>query len=159
MAKLKNKFDNNCAYSLFDLIQEQEQQSHDHHPAPGRLCIDRPFREAISAALKACPLSRYQVAARMSESCDTDITKTMLDSWTAESKEQHRFPAVFLPAFCEAVGSSDPLRLLGRQIGAFVLPGSEALRAEIRRLEEEIGQKQAEKRRRTIFLKELEAPR
>jgi hypothetical protein len=41
------------------------------------------------------PLSRYQVAAKMSELLDVDITKTMLDSWTAESKEQHRFPALF----------------------------------------------------------------
>jgi len=88
-----------------------------------------------------------------------DITKTMLDSWTAESKEQHRFPAVFLPAFCEAVGSTDLLRMLGQAVGAFVLPGPEALRAEIQRIDEEIIRKQADKRRRLVFLKEMEGAR
>ena len=83
----------------------------------------------------------------------------MLDSWTAESKEQHRFPAVFLPAFCEAVGSTELLRMLGQAVGAFVLPGPEALRAEIQRIEEEINRKQADKRRRLVFLKEMEGTR
>jgi len=69
----------------------------------------------------------------MSELVGQDITKTMLDSWTAESKGMHRFPAVYLPAFCEAVGSTEPIRMLGQVLCAFVLPGPAALLAEIRR--------------------------
>jgi hypothetical protein len=144
--------------SLFEAIQNFQNEQ----PAPkpiGSMGIDRPFREAISEALKRCPLSRYQVAARMSELTDTDITKTMLDSWTAESKEQHRFPAIFLSAFCEAVGCTEPLKMLGGLVGVFVMPGPEALRAEIRRLEEEIERKQADKRKRLVFLKEMEGER
>jgi hypothetical protein len=49
-----------------------------------------------------------------------------------------------------------PLRILGQPIGAFVLPGPDALRAEIQRIDEEIIRKQAEKRRRLVFLKEME---
>jgi hypothetical protein len=123
--------------------------------AAGSFDIDRQFREAISAALKQCSLSRWQVAARMSELTGAEITKTMLDSWTAESKELHRFPAIFLPAFCEAVGSSEPLKIMGGLVGVFVLPGPEALRAEIRRIDEEIQRKQAEKKKRVIFLREM----
>ncbi|MEI6425671.1 MAG: hypothetical protein WCP55_25885 [Lentisphaerota bacterium] len=37
------------------------------------------------------------------------------------------------------------------------LPGPEALRAEIQRIEEEINHKQTEKRKRLVFLKEMEA--
>jgi len=96
------------------------------------------------------------VAARMSEPVGQGITKTMLDSWTAESKENHRFPAIFLPAFYEAVADTEPLRMLGRLVGVFVLPGPEALRAEIQRLEEEITAKQHEKRKRVFFLREME---
>ena len=118
--------------------------------------IDRDFREAISEALRRSPLSRYQVAARMSELTDTDITKTMLDSWTAESKDQHRFPAIFLPAFCEAVECNDPLQILGKLVGVYILPGPEALRAEIHKIEEEITKQQNEKRKRMLFLKEME---
>jgi len=39
----------------------------------------------------------------------------------------------------------------------FVLPGPEALRAEIQRIDEEIVGKQTEKRKRMLFLKEMEA--
>jgi hypothetical protein len=123
--------------------------------AAGSFDIDRQFRESISGALKQCPLSRWQVAARMSELVGCEISKSMLDSWTAESKEMHRFPAIFLPAFCEAAGSSEPLKIMGRLVGVFVLPGPEALRAEIRRIDEDIQRKQAEKKKRVIFLKEM----
>lgn len=154
MAKMKKSVDIN-QLSLFETLKNL--QDREAHPkASGSMDIDRLFREAISEALKNCPLSRYQVAARMSELTGQEITKAMLDSWTAESKEGHRFPAIFLPAFCEAVGCSEPLKILGHLVGVFVLPGPEALRAEIRRLEEEIGKKQQEKKKRMIFLKEME---
>jgi len=92
----------------------------------------------------------------MSELVGIDITRTMLDSWTAESKERHRFPAIFLPAFCKAVGSTEPLKLLAKFAGSFVLPGPEALRAEIKRIEEEIEVLKKERNKRRVFLGEME---
>jgi hypothetical protein len=154
MAKLKQRIDIRQA-SLFDILKNLQEESQAEHAA-GSFDIDSQFRAAISEALKSCPLSRYQVAARMSELTGVEITKAMLDSWTAESKEGHRFPAIFLPAFCEAAGCSEPLKLMGRLVGVFILPGPEALRAEIQRIEEEINRKQMEKRKRLVFLKELE---
>jgi hypothetical protein len=155
MAKIKQKIDINQA-SLFDILKNYQEENTGARPA-GSFDMDRQFREAISQALKNCPLSRWQVAARMSELTGQEITKTMLDSWTAESKEGHRFPAIFLPAFCEAVGCSEPIRMLGKLVGVFVLPGPEALRAEIQRIEEDINRKQTEKRKRLVFLKEMES--
>lgn len=155
MAKLKQRIDINQA-SLFDILKNYQEENQDSRPA-GSFDIDRQFRELISQALKNCPLSRWQVAARMSELTGQEITKAMLDSWTAESKEGHRFPAIYLPAFCESVGDSEPLRMLGKLVGVFVLPGPEALRAEIQRIEEEINRKQTEKRKRLVFLKEMES--
>lgn len=158
MAKFKKSLDkDNRQLSLLDLLKEAVEEK--KAPREGTFDIDRPFREAISAALKGCPLSRWQVAARMSELTGTDITKSMLDSWTAESKEQHRFPAIYLPAFCEAVGSSEPLKMLGRLVGVYILPGPEALRAEIQRLCEQETKIKQEKRKRLFFLKELEGER
>ena len=154
MSKLKHTIDINQA-SLFDILKDYSAETNGARPA-GSFDIDRQFREAISLALKNCPLSRWQVAACMSELTGCEITKAMLDSWTAESKEGHRFPAIYLPAFCEAVGCSDPLRMLGKLVGVFVLPGPEALRAEIQRIEEEISRKQSEKRKRLVFLREME---
>jgi hypothetical protein len=154
MAKIKQRIDSNQV-SLFDILKNLQEESQTSRPA-GSFDIDSQFRAAISEALKHCPLSRWQVAARMSELVGSEITKSMLDSWTAESKEGHRFPAIFLPAFCEAAGCSEPLKLMGRLVGVFILPGPEALRAEIQRIGEEINRKQAEKRKREIFLKEME---
>jgi len=134
MAKRVGKIDIN-QLSIFEAIQENSASS---DPAPGSYDIDKSFREAISSALKACRPNRYQVAARMSELVGQDITKTMLDSWTAESKEQHRFPAIFLPAFCEATGQTYPLAMLGQSARVFVMQGPDALRADIRRDEETI---------------------
>ena len=112
--------------SIFEIIQESAASA---APRTGSYDIDKAFREAVSRALKACPFSRYQVAAAMSELVGQDITKTMLDSWTAESKEQHRFPAIFLPAFCEATGQAEPLEMLGQSARLFVMAGPDALRA------------------------------
>jgi len=151
MAKLKERLDGR-QLSIFEAIREISEPA---GKTAGSLSIDRQFRETISSALKVCPMSRYQVASRMSELIGSEITKMMLDSWTAESKEDHRFPAIYLPAFCEATGQTEPLRVLGRLVGVFVLPGPEALRSEIQRLEEEIGSKQREKKKRLLFLKEL----
>jgi len=154
MSKFKKRFSNDNQITIYDLLQNLQED--EKMPTAGSFDIDRRFREAVSAVLKRCPLSRYQVAARMSELIGQDITKSMLDSWTAESKENHRFPAIFLPAFCEATGSSDPLKLLSSLVGVFMLPGPEALRAEIRRIEEEIMKKQQEKKKRLLFLQEIE---
>jgi hypothetical protein len=154
MAKMKQRIDIKQA-SLFDILKNYQEENQISRLA-GSFDIDRQFRAAISDALKRCPLSRWQVAARMSELTGCEITKAMLDSWTAESKEDHRFPAIFLPAFCEAVGCSEPLKMMGRLVGVFILPGPEALRAEIQRIEEDINKKQTEKRKRLVFLKEME---
>ena len=137
MSKLRKKIDreNDRQMSLFDVLEKAQRD--DNAPGAGSLDIDTELRYLISQELKECRYSRYHVAARMSELTGTEITKTMLDSWTAESKEFHRFPAIFLPAFCLAVGRMGLLNFLGRKSGAFVLPGKEALRAEIQRLIEE----------------------
>jgi hypothetical protein len=158
MPNLKKKIDINQT-SIFDVLLRhgQEAENGGAKRPDGSLDVDRRFREAISSVLKDCKLSRYGVAARMSELTSTEITKTMLDSWTAESKENHRFPAIYLPAFCEAAGSAEPLAMLARLVGVFVLPSPDALRAEIQRIEEEITVKQREKKKRMLFLKEMGA--
>jgi len=94
----------------------------------------------------------------MSALVNQEISKYMLDTWTAESKDYHRFPAEFLPAFCQAVGSYEPLRFLAEKAGVFVLPGQEALRSEIKKIEEEIKKLQKQRQKRLIFLEEMREP-
>jgi hypothetical protein len=111
------------------------------------LNIDLLFRAALARAIKESHLSRIQIAAKMSEILDFEITKAMLDSWTAESREGiNRFPACYLHAFCEATESIEPLRMLADLIGSFVIQGPEALDLELKRIQDQ-KQKLSEKER------------
>lgn len=81
--------------SLFDFMEEIQEkvEASNTEINPGSLNISVQLRNELSEGLKYSTLSRHQVAARMSELIGTEITKSQLDSWTAESKEYHRFPA------------------------------------------------------------------
>jgi len=147
MAKSHKRIDGQM--SIFDLLASFQSPPEPH---PGGLNIKYEFQGIISDAIKHCRLSRWEIAGRMSMLLNREITKYQLDSWTAESKEQHRFPAEYLPAFCEAAGSHEPLRYLAEKAGVFVLPGPEALRAEIKKIEEEIRGLQKERQKRMVFL-------
>ena len=149
---------------LFEWVRKaQELTSQSYFRPKGSLNIDSEFRSAISEDLRHAKdeegreLSRYQVAARMSDYLGQEITASMLNNWTAESHENHRFPAAWLPAFVHGTGGQRrAIEILSRHSGLFALPGPEALRAEIQRIDEEIKAKKEEKYKRILFLKEIE---
>ena len=149
--------------NIFEWIKKVEElRNNANVTLPGSLDIDTELRAAISQDLKHAKdqtgreLSRYEVAARMSELCGQEITASMLYNWTAEAHEKHRFPAQFLPAFVLSTGGRNAFEVLSRHSGLFALPGPEALRAEIQRIGEEIKGKKREKLKREIFLREIE---
>ncbi len=151
--------------NIFDWLKKAEALTRQtERIVKGGLDIDSEFRAAISEDIKHAvvpcsgrELSRYEVAARMSDLIGQEITKSMLDNWSAESHEKHRFPCQFLPAFVIATGGQRrAFEVLSRHCGLFALPGPEALRAEIQRLDEEERRIKAEKMKRKIFLKEIE---
>jgi len=142
---------------LFEWVKKaQALSSQSSNPPPGSLDIDTEFRAAVSADIKVCPLSRYQIAAKMSELAGQEITESMLYNWTAESHEKHNMPCKFLPAFVVITGGRRAFECLSRRSGLFALPGPDALRAEIHRLDEQIKSLQEEKSKRKIFLKEID---
>lgn len=107
-------------------------------PAPigGSLDYATELRHVLSAALKSSPFSRYDIAARMSELTGQDISKPMLDAWTAESKTPWRFPFEYAAAFESACGTTALQELLGRKRGSRILVGEETLLAELGRVEQ-----------------------
>lgn len=141
--------------SLLDLLQRAT-DLRDEPSTEGALCVQPRLSHAMTRAIKQSGLSRWEVAGKMSHLLGVEVTKAMLDSWTAESKEQHRPPAEYLPAFCAATGSREPLHILADAAGLFCLPGPDALRAEIQRLAEDERRVKAEKRKREMFLREME---
>lgn len=126
--------------NIFDIVSGlSERQSAVSAPAPCRdkISVDAAIRALISDALKRSPLSRYEVAARMSEALGVEITKAQLDSWSAESKENHRFPLVYAAAFCNAVADTSLVRYLAELCGGYYIEGEEAVHLALGRIERE----------------------
>ncbi|MBF0646413.1 hypothetical protein HTZ97_09400 [Desulfuromonas acetoxidans] len=144
--------------SLLDLIKESEELRRST-PSEGSMNIHSRFCHVLTQAIKDSGYSRFEIAGRMSHLLGIEITKFMIDSWTSESKEGHRIPAEYLPAFCSATESRESIQILSELGGMFCLPGPEALRAEIHKLSEEEKQIRIEKRKREQFLKEMEGRR
>lgn len=154
MSKKRPKIDSG-QLSLLDLLQRaQELQA--VPSGQGSLNIELRMRQALSEALKQTPLSAHQVAGEMSHLLGETITADMIYAWTAESKHQHQIWGSRLPAFCRATGDRRPLEILAEATGLFTLPGPEALRAEIQRYAEEERKARAEKRKREMFLQEIQ---
>lgn len=131
---MTKKIDSPNQLNLLDLLQDLRPKSSGF----ASFNIDLQLREAISEAIRGCQLSRYQIAAHMSELVGVEISKSMIDSWTAESREGlNRFPSCYLPAFCKVIGTIEPLRILADLLGAYVIQGKEALLTEIGRVEDQ----------------------
>jgi hypothetical protein len=118
---------------------------------PGALNINTQLRALISEEIKRSPLSRYQIAARMSELTGEDISKHQLDSWTAESREGWRFPLEYLPALEVALETHAASRFIAEIRGCRLLVGRDVLVAELGK----IGKQKGELARREKTLKKI----
>lgn len=151
MSKSKKRLDHPGQLNIFDLIsdlsEKQRNLSACNEP-PGGLNIDAAVREMVSDGLKKTTLSRYQVAAAMSRLLGREITKSQIDSWSAESKQSHRLSVVYLPAFIEATGDKEILRLICDKAGGYFIEGDDALKLELGKIQEE--KKDLQKKERTI---------
>lgn len=145
--------------NLFDatkLFEERQKQAVEQTPSAqtGTLNIAQAIRDTISETLKKSALSRFQVAGEMSNLTGKEISKTMLDSWSAESREDHRFPLEYMPAFCKATNDMALLRLICGKCGGSYIEGQDALRLEYGRTIE-LEKKLARKKRAIKELLEL----
>lgn len=118
---------------------------------PGELAMGVQVRHQISELLKQSPLSRYEIASRMSELTGEEISKHSLDSWTAESRSGWRFPLEYLPALEVALESHAMTQWVGVVRGCKVLVGREAIDAEMGKIKKQ----QLELARREKALKKL----
>jgi hypothetical protein len=160
MTKRRKKIDNPHQHqlSLFDEIQRLQQNLASCRPAPseGSLNVTVKLRREMTHAIRTSGKDRFRIAGEMSHLVGRQITKAMLDSWTAESKPGNRPPADILPAFCRATASTEPIEVLNEPAGIFGLPGPDALRAEIQKYAEQEKRARSEKRKREMFLTEME---
>lgn len=114
-------------------------------PTAGNLDLDVPLREALCGALKHADGDRHGVAAHMSRLTGREISKYMLDAYTAQSRDDHNFPLRYAAAFEVATGSFCLTHLLAKARGCKVLVGDEALLAELGRIDQMEAELRAQK--------------
>jgi hypothetical protein len=141
--------------SLLDYIRSLDECRRSSGGSEGTLNIRERLRRSLNRAIKESGLSRAQIAGEMSHLLSVDVTKSVIDAWTAESKGGYRIPAEYLPAFCRATRNNQPIEILTEAAGMFSLPGPDALRAEIQKWNETARRARAEVRKRELFLEEM----
>jgi hypothetical protein len=71
---------------------------------PGSFDDESLVRGIITDAIKNSPKSRELVAEEMSALLGRTVTLRMLNAFTAEANEKHRWPFAWSRAFCQAIG-------------------------------------------------------
>lgn len=102
------------------------------------------YRRAVSALVAemlagaaAAGIDRYEVASRASRLTGKDVSKAMLDGYTAESREEFNVP-LWLSPVLETVCSSTLLTAWAAGVrGGQLLVGADTIDAEIGRIERE----------------------
>jgi hypothetical protein len=109
---------------------------------PGAMDYRRPVAQMVSQLLKEFEGSRYQVAARMSELADVETSKAILDSYTAESREECNLPLWKAPVIEAATGSRLLAEWHAAVLGGRVLWGADITDADVGRTERQISELQ-----------------
>lgn len=89
----------------------------------------------VAEMIAECGLDRYEIAARASRLAGKEISKAMLDGYTAESREAFNLPLWMVPALECACESTALTSWLAEIRGGRLLLGPAALDAEIGRIE------------------------
>lgn len=95
-------------------------------PTPGSLNDDLLVRQVITDSIKKSGKSREQIADEMSRTLAIPVSARMISSYTAESKELHRWPGAWDRSFCAATGDNRLLFCLVELAGFHVINDSEA---------------------------------
>ena len=134
MAKRRQKTAeaNENQMSLFDMIEEINPQKFSR---PDYAAETKPLPLRMKEAIKGSGMKRYAIAGQMSEMLGTEITESMLNAYTAESKEGYRMPAEYLPTFCRIVKDYTPLEVLTAAAGCRMIKSEDVYFLEIGRLQ------------------------
>jgi len=101
----------------------------------GLLDIDQELRSSLAGAISRSCFSREEVADRISQLINRNVTTHMLNSWTATTKAQYRIPADVLLAISVVTEDWSPLAVLAKPIGGLFLSPRERTYIELIRIE------------------------
>ena len=92
---------------------------------PGSMNDAGIVRAALVEAIRTCGKSREQLADEMSTLTGTEVTARRINAFTAESREDYRFPSELARAFCEATGDFSLLKRLAELAGFHLVTQTE----------------------------------
>lgn len=107
--------------------------------------LERQVSSAVGFAIKHDPRSREEIAGAISALLGEEVTRWMLDSWSAESKNQHAISAARLMALIAVTNRFDLLDALVRRVGASLLVGEEIHVARLGDIDRRIADLRAER--------------
>ena len=107
-------------------------------PEPASLNMTQIVKETLSNVLKSVPFKRWEIAGRMREFLGIEITESQLNAWSAESKEGHRFPLEYLPAFCYATSDYTLADTIVKGCGCKLIKSEEVVLLELARIDDEV---------------------
>lgn len=111
---------------------------------PGSMDFRKTVTQLVSGILKASADSRYVIAARMSELADHETSKAILDSYTAESREECNLPLWKAPLIEAATNTRALAEWHAGVLGGRILWGAEVTDADVGRTERQIAELQGQ---------------
>lgn len=102
---------------------------------PGSLDHRSQISGMVGDLIKEAADDRYALAAEMSRLTDKDVTKYMLDAYSAESRDEYNLPFWLVPAFETASHTTALSAWLAEARGGRLLVGRDVLAAELGKLE------------------------
>lgn len=92
---------------------------------PGELNDEGVVRAIVTDAIRNCSKSREEICEEMTRLTGTSVTLRMLNSYTSEAAERHRWPSQFTRAFCHVTGDWSLLRCITERSGFHLITKAE----------------------------------
>ena len=121
---------------------------------PGSMDYRREVALVMSEAIKKAPCDRIDIAARMTRYLGEEITLSMLNTWTAESRDEHMPNFVRAIAFDRATEQNALACFFAAKLGGQILWGKDALLAELVRMDRDETELKARRRALLYVLRE-----
>lgn len=113
---------------------------------PGTMDFRLAVSELVAAGIAKSGMSRYAIAARMSELAEVETSKAILDSYTAPSREECNLPLWKAPVYEAASNQRHLAEWHAGVLGGRVLWGAEITDADLGRVERELLELQEQRR-------------
>lgn len=104
-------------------------------PLPGSMDYRAVISHLLATMMAESGMTRFAIAAAVSELVGKEVSKYMLDAYTAESRDEFNGPAWLMPALEVACKSTLYSSWLAGVRGGRLLIGRDALAAELGRIE------------------------